>query len=224
MITSNYQINALCLAMGPIAIVGLACVCMFLERPSNAGPLLHLTDIRGGCATCTDQCTEGWINLKDFIGGIECAHGPQYDKDCPEEDGTSGWAMKNCYEITKKDIDPPKPVDADHDNRCYCFKCFPDKGCEKVFRYYVAYCGVDKSGECAVEKDVDGGELKSIRTVASATIQGGAACAGQTDGMHEKEFCGGEPWHTQVYGCVTNNCQGGLDFEVVEKGFRYKCK
>lgn len=80
----------------------------------------------GQAAHCPGTCDAGFLSSREYLGGIECEHGPEYDSDCGNP--------PDCCEIK-----PGGCTGAA--NECNCFTCGNDPNCEAEFRTWICGCG-----------------------------------------------------------------------------------
>lgn len=102
--------------------IAIACALVFLGA-------ICASLVSQACQTCGDDIwSGGQVSTLTGTGGkFECAHGPEYDSDCPEEE------PYGCCETD----DTPGCLPSD----CECYKCGQDAGCEPMIVRMTAWCG-----------------------------------------------------------------------------------
>jgi hypothetical protein len=134
-----------------------------------------------------EKCTEGPVDQKAVLGNYECEHGPENDPDaCFGKDEFD--PTKACWEVNGNKVNPATG------KKCECYKCYGDKGCEKIIEFWLAWCGIEttsnKGGAC---KTVEGSVKGWLRREKKAKTHDGAACGyfeTPTSGYYKIAFCG----------------------------------
>lgn len=146
----------------------------------------------------------------EVAGGIECAHGPQYDPaNCPPDWNRRRPAQYCAEKNGGQPWDPAQP-----NKICWCFKCGLANACENEIWDLTAFCGWEteqqKHGNCAEAFDLTKPAVP-LRVWRAAKTPDGVPCQfssrpGEAD-YRRKKYCGRS--QTIGFGCVsTNGCKG----------------
>jgi hypothetical protein len=153
-------------------------------------------------------CSSGWFSTKDIFGANECAHGHQYDQNCPPFDPTdpATWMRRNCWELNGG-------VPATNGQICKCFSCNQNNAggaCEREYYDYLAFCTftVQSNSKCAVEKL----NFQYRRFSLKLKTQNGQPCA-FSQGFEEKTECGSGK--KMAWSCKTTSCVLDEDTDAI---------
>jgi hypothetical protein len=177
--------------------------------PISSGVFPTETSFAPGGAKPCKPCSEGWLSITFFFGGIECNHGP--GSGCPSL--INFVPSRDCFEANGG-------LPAINGSICRCFEC-GDPGCHYDFLLWFAWCDYEdffhKDGVCNIIKD---GTINRYMRQSQTLFN--EACDFGNNGYEGKKWCGYDK--TDHFGCQSSNCRGYGNWIPGFQITKYRCR